>query len=291
MNLISSLPEGQPLPSEGQPLPWELAARAVRHQRLGVLPRWGAVQFHRAARVGSLSWGQSTSSQRYYSHPTALTPAPTGSASLSPTRAFRTRARATGPSSQTGTVTTASSRTWRGRFFWSPEKKKITKIIILPEPAHQSVLIRGVEPAARTGCVILCPELAMRSKLFVGFVLLFVVAQSLIDVPPCAGSCIASESCHAHDGQQTCNQFYSFNPGTDTCQYNSALQQTICWNLWQATGTIQKCKDPATDCPPLMLGAQCKLVPSGGGEWCIGGGGSCAINHTQAKACNATLHV
>jgi hypothetical protein len=46
-------------------------------------------------------------------HPTALTPAPTGSASLGSTRAFSTQTRVTGLSSQTG-ATTARSRKRRG---------------------------------------------------------------------------------------------------------------------------------------------------------------------------------
>jgi hypothetical protein len=37
-----------------------------------------------------------------------------------------------------------------------------------------------------------------------------------------------------------------------------------------------------------MLGQQCALVPSGGGEWCLPAQrSSCAVTNTQAKACKA----
>jgi hypothetical protein len=114
--------------------------------------------------------------------------------------------------------------------------------------------------------------------------------NTAVDGPPCVGGCIqdatSGDPCHAQDGQQTCSHFFSFDgPSLDNCQYNSALQETICWEYWQRTGIARKCTDPAKDCLSVMLGKQCKLVPSGGGEWCIGLGAACVVNDTQAKAC------
>ena len=104
----------------------------------------------------------------------------------------------------------------------------------------------------------------------------------------CAGTCITSGAgCHVQDGSTTCARFFVFRgPTNDTCMYDSAYQESICAHLWQATGVVRRCTNPAKDCPVVMAGAQCALHPSGGGEWCTADtGGSCALTASQARAC------
>jgi hypothetical protein len=111
----------------------------------------------------------------------------------------------------------------------------------------------------------------------------------------CRGNCSVSvggeDGCHKWDGQQVCSKHYTFaGPAADTCEYNSGVQQSICSFLWHMTGVTKPCKDPATDCPVKLAGQPCSLIPSGGGEWCIGGteGSVCLLNQTQAKTCRAS---
>jgi hypothetical protein len=106
---------------------------------------------------------------------------------------------------------------------------------------------------------------------------------------PCSGACLPLTTvggCHAQDGQESCGKHFAFGGATaDTCEYNSAYQESICSTLWHAEGTARKCAEPVKDCPVVLAGQQCSLQPSGGGQWCISGG-ACTLSAAQAKLCS-----
>ena len=75
---------------------------------------------------------------------------------------------------------------------------------------------------------------------------------------PCSGACLPLTTvggCHAQDGQESCGKHFAFGGATaDTCEYNSAYQESICSTLWHAEGTARKCAEPVKDCPVVLAG-------------------------------------